>query len=93
MMSQTDIDDILASETASTQTPVPSETKADKSGKGKDSYQVIRNEVETLEAAPAKKVDFPKTAEIQRILQLQDLAVGLSLDDPEGKAEVAFISA
>lgn len=70
-MSQTDIDDILASETASTQAPPASETKAEKSGKGKESYQVIRNEVETFEPAPAKKVEFPKTTEIQRILQLQ----------------------
>lgn len=69
-MSQTDIDDILANETALTQTPSTS-TTTETSGKGKDSYQVIHNELETLEAAPAKKIDFPKTAEVQRILKLQ----------------------
>jgi flagellar motor switch protein FliN/FliY len=69
-MSQTDIDDILASETASTQTPSTSE-KTEMPGNEKDSYQVIHNEIETFEPAPAKQIDFPKTAEIQRILKLQ----------------------
>lgn len=74
-MSQTDIDDILASETASNEatestTPVGGQATAEVSGKKKDSYQVIRDEIETFESTPSKVIEFPKTAEVQRILRL-----------------------
>ncbi|NLE29918.1 MAG: FliM/FliN family flagellar motor switch protein [Phycisphaerae bacterium] len=75
-MDQSDIEMLLQSETAlkgtsESATIVDDPESKKTSGKGKGLYQVVYNEAETLQAAPSRQIDFPKTAEIQRILRLQ----------------------
>jgi flagellar motor switch protein FliN/FliY len=77
-MEQSEIEALLQDEaalkeaTASTAAvPDQAPAEASKTEKTKDSYEVVHDEPEMVQAAPERLIDFPKTAEIQRILKLQ----------------------
>ena len=70
-MNQSEIETTLneASESVAVVNDQTDVTVSDNKGKG--SYQVVHNKAQTLPAVPLKQIDFPKTTEIQRILNLQ----------------------